>query len=105
MGRLSNREQSAEDKAIDVIMQNPEWVVNAVEVREGYILRLWFEDGSVKEFDCHQIFNDKPFEPLQDKFFFSQAHIFADTVAWSDEIDIAPETVYRDSYAYESVTI
>ena len=44
-------------------MPNPEWVVN-VEVRENYVLRLWFEDGSIKDFDCHDIFNDKTFQPL-----------------------------------------
>ncbi|MBR1439305.1 MAG: DUF2442 domain-containing protein [Synergistaceae bacterium] len=56
-------------------MLNPDWVVNSVEVRENYILRLQFEDGSVKDFDCHELLNEKPFEQLQDKFFFSQAHV------------------------------
>lgn len=46
-------------------MPNPNWVVNAVKVRDNYILRLWFEDGSVKDFDCSQIFTEKPFQPLQ----------------------------------------
>ena len=76
-------------------MPNPEWCVNAVEVRDNYILRLWFEDGSVKDFDCHELLNEKPFQPLQNKSLFSQAHIFADTVAWNDEIDIAPEYLYE----------
>ena len=76
-------------------MPNPDWVVNAVEARENYTLRLWFEDGSVKDFDCKEIFTDKPFEPLQDESFFSRAHLFADTVAWSEEIDIAPEYLYE----------
>lgn len=76
-------------------MPNPDWSVNAVEVRDGYILRIWFEDGSIKEFDCREIYNEKPFEPLQDKKFFSQAYVFADTVAWSEEIDIAPEYLYE----------
>ena len=76
-------------------MPNPDWVVNSVEVRENYILRLQFEDGSVKDFDCHELLNEKPFEQLQDKFFFSQARVFADTVAWNDEIDIAPEYLYE----------
>ncbi len=78
-------------------MQNPEWVVNAVQVRDDYVLRLRFEDGSVRDFDCHEIFNDKPFQPLQDKSFFAKAHVFADTVAWNDEIDIAPEYLYEHS--------
>ena len=76
-------------------MTNPNWVVNDVKVLDNYTLRLYFEDGSVKNFDCSEIFNDKPFQPLQDKSFFAKAHIFADTVAWSDEIDIAPEYLYE----------
>ena len=76
-------------------MSNPEWSVKAVEVRDDYILRIWFEDGSVKEFDCREIYCEKPFEPLQDRKFFSRAHVFADTVAWSEEIDIAPEYLYE----------
>ena len=76
-------------------MPNPNWVVNDVQVRDNYILRLWFEDGSVKDFDCSEIFNDKPFQPLRNKKFFAQAHIFADTVAWNEYIDIAPEYIYE----------
>lgn len=76
-------------------MSNPDWAVTAVEVRDNYVLRLWFEDGSVKDFDCQALLTEKPFELLQDKYFFSQAHVFADTIAWSDEIDIAPEYLYE----------
>ena len=76
-------------------MPSLDWAVNAVEVRDNYVLRLWFEDGSVKDFDCHEIFNDKPFQPLQDISFFAKAHVFADTVAWNDKIDIAPEYLYE----------
>ena len=78
-------------------MPNPDWVVNAVEVRENYTLRLWFEDGSVKDFDCRKIFHDKPFQPLQNKQFLAKAHVFADTVAWTDEIDIAPEYLFENA--------
>lgn len=76
-------------------MRTLDWAVNAVKVRDNYTLRLWFEDGSVKDFDCKEIFNDRPFEPLKDVSFFKRAHVFADTVAWSDEIDIAPEYLYE----------
>ena len=76
-------------------MPNPKWCVNSVEVRDNYILRLCFEDGSVKDFDCSELLTDKPFQPLQDRVLFSKAHIFADTVAWSSEIDIAPEYLYE----------
>ena len=76
-------------------MTNPNWVVNDVKVLDNYTLRLYFEDGSVKDFDCSKIFNEKPFQPLHDKNFFAQAHIFADTVAWNEDIDIAPEYLYE----------
>ena len=76
-------------------MANPEWSVKAVKVLDEYILRIWCEDGNVKDFDCREIYHEKPFELLQDKSFFSRAYVFADTVAWSDEIDIAPEYLYE----------
>ena len=76
-------------------MPNPEWIVNDVQFRDNYILRLWFEDGSVKDFDCSEIFNDKPFQPLRDKKFFAQAHILQTQVAWNKHIDIAPEYLYE----------
>lgn len=59
------------------------------------MLRLWFEDGSVKDFDCTELLNDKVYSPLHNISFFRQAQALYGTVRWSDEIDIAPEYLYE----------
>ena len=84
-----------ENKVVDVIIQNLDWAVNALKVRYNYVLRIWFEDGSVKNFDYREIFYDKPFQQLKDISFFAKAHVFADTVVWNDKIDIAPEYLHE----------
>ncbi|MBT5934698.1 MAG: DUF2442 domain-containing protein [Sulfurimonas sp.] len=37
------------------------------------------------------------FQPLKEKSFFESAKVQFGTVAWSDEIDISPETLYIDA--------
>ena len=76
-------------------MPNPEWVVNALEFRGGYVLRLWFEDGSIKDFDCMELLDDKVYSSLHSMSFFRQAQALYGSVRWSDEIDIAPEYLYE----------
>ena len=76
-------------------MPNPEWTVNALEFRGDYVLRLWFEDGSVKDFDCAALLDDRVYSPLRSMSFFHQAQALYGTVRWSDEIDIAPEYLYE----------
>ena len=76
-------------------MSNPEWTVNALEFRGNYILRLTFEDGSVKDFDCTELLDDRVYSPLRNMSFFRQAQALYGTVRWSEEIDIAPEYLYE----------
>ena len=68
-----------------------------VKPQNDFLLLLEFENGEKKEFDCKTLFDKKPFHKLQDKYFFNRAKVSFGTVAWSDEIDIAPETLYLDS--------
>jgi hypothetical protein len=70
-----------------------------VEVMDDYILKLTFENGEIRELDCKQILNEKPFDSLANDFIFKQARIEYGTVVWPNEIDIAPETLYLDSTA------
>lgn len=65
-----------------------------VKPKDDYLLFLEFENGEKKEFDCKTLFDKKPFQVLQDKIFFKRAKVAFGTVVWSDEIDIAPETLY-----------
>lgn len=71
--------------------------VTKVIVKDDFILFLEFENGEKGEFDCKTLFNKKPFQVLKDEHFFKQAKNAFGTVVWSDEIDIAPETLYINS--------
>ena len=76
-------------------MPNPEWTVNALEFVGDYVLRLWFEDGSVKDFDCAELLGERVYSPLRNMSFFHQAQALYGTVRWSEDIDIAPEYLYE----------
>ena len=71
--------------------------VTSVTPKENFILFLEFENGEKGEFDCKTLFDKKPFHVLKDENFFKQAKNAFGTVVWSDEIDIAPETLYINS--------
>lgn len=70
-------------------------VVN-VKSQDDFVLFLEFENGEKKLFDCKKLFDKKPFQALQDKELFNQVKNQFGTVAWPNEIDIAPETLYID---------
>lgn len=71
-------------------------VIN-VKTQDNFLLLLEFENGEKKEFDCKSLFGYKVYEPLKEQHFFHQAKVEYGTVVWSDEIDIAPETLYLES--------
>jgi hypothetical protein len=60
---------------------------------------LSFENGENRLFDIKPLLNKKPFEPLQQLHVFEQVFVFAGTVNWPGNIDIAPETLYQRSVA------
>ena len=76
-------------------MQNPEWVVKSLNFLGDYMLRLKFEDGSVKDFDCTELLDEPVYRPLNDINFFHKAQALYGTVRWNEDIDIAPEYLYE----------
>lgn len=68
-----------------------------VKPQSNFLLLLEFENGEKKEFDCKSLFGYKVYEPLKEEHFFHQVKVEYGTVVWSDEIDIAPETLYLES--------
>lgn len=82
-------------------MKNPVWVVKAVEPREDYTLLITFENGEKKIFDAKELLDIPICEPLKNISFFMKAHAAYDTVAWSDDIDIAPEYLYEQGIPFE----
>jgi len=70
--------------------------VRRVEPRPAKTLRVTFENGVQKEYDCTPLLQSEAFRPLQDDALFRCAH--ADThgfgVVWNDEIDLAESEVW-----------
>jgi len=56
-------------------------------------LRLWFNDGKVKDVDLKDDLYGEIFEPLQNQEFFQQVKINPETktVEWPNGADFAPE--------------
>ena len=85
-------------------MQDNIMVTEAKPLRGGMRL-VTFSTGEKRLFDT-TLLQGSAFAPLADEKVFRNPLIFHGVITWNNgEIDIAPETVYRDCYAYESVAI
>lgn len=71
----------------------------------GMMMLVTFSTGEKRLFDA-SLLTGSAFEPLNDEKIFSSPSLFHGVITWKDgEIDIAPETVYEDSYAYTSTDL
>ena len=74
----------------------PPRLIKAVPL-DGYEVHLEFEDGLAADVDLSYLLEfGGVFEPLRDIKFFRELAIDdgGDTIAWPNEADIAPETLY-----------
>lgn len=78
-------------------MAKLKWVVQNVKPTPDYQLILDFADGSRKCYDAKKLLEKPLYRSLKSVAFFMQAHVDGPTVAWNEQIDIAPETLYEDS--------
>lgn len=79
--------------------------VTDVKPLRGGMLLVTFSTGEKRLFDTTML-QGSAFAPLSDEKIFSNPTLFHGVITWNHgEIDIAPETVYRDSYAYESAAM
>lgn len=85
-------------------MENGIKVTDAKPLR-GMMMLVTFSTGEKRLFDA-SLLTGGAFEPLKDEKIFSSPSLFHGVITWKDgEIDIAPETVYEDSYAYTSTDL
>jgi len=78
--------------------------IKVVEVKplRGRMLLVTFSTGEQRLFDATML-EGSAFKSLEDEKVFNNPTLFHGVITWNNgEIDIAPETVYRDSYAYDS---
>ena len=65
---------------------------------------LTFASGEKRLYDATPLLDYPAFQPLKDDSVFKNAKVEHGVVVWLDgEIDIAPETMYHDSYAYDEM--
>ena len=71
--------------------------VSKVTVLERKRLRLRFENGEERIYDCSGLLDFGVFRELRDETYFRQARVLHGSVVWPHEQDICPDTLYVDS--------
>lgn len=64
------------------------------EYIEGYRLRLYFNNGEIRDADLKDSLKGEIFEPLHDIEMFKRFSINFNTIVWENEADFAPEYLY-----------
>lgn len=88
-----------DEKQKDYILDSgkPVFRVTEVEAHPDYTLTLTFSNGARRLYDARQLLSYALYAPLRDMAFFLGAYCDGCAVAWSDELDIAPESLYENS--------
>ncbi|GHU67865.1 hypothetical protein FACS189413_03480 [Bacteroidia bacterium] len=73
------------------------WRVKAVKPQDNYILYLTFADGKQALFDMKPYLDCGVFKSLKDRQVFDSVRVCASSIAWENNVDIAPETLYEEA--------
>ncbi len=70
--------------------------VKGVTALEGYVVRVLFEDGEVRDADVEPLLDGPVFQPLREREFFEMVAVdeFGDTICWPNGADLDPEVLY-----------
>ena len=71
--------------------------ISEVTAIDGHKLKLLFDNGERRIYDCSELLNFGVFQELQDEIYFKQAKVSDGTVVWPHEQDICPDTLYLGS--------
>lgn len=80
------------------------WDVTTVKPLPDYRIYVEIADGRRGVFDMKPYLDHGVFRELRDVHYFNQVHVFLGAVTWSNEQDIAPETLIAEMVAMDSVT-
>lgn len=69
-----------------------------VKALENYILEIKFSNAEKKYFDAKKILNYPCFSPLKNTALFNTVHIEYGSIAWANDIDYCPDTLYSECY-------
>ena len=80
--------------------------VIAVKPLGDGMLLVTFAPGEKRLYDVTPLLSFPAFQPLRDEAVFKAVQVDHGVVTWMDgEIDIAPETMYADSFAYNEIAM
>ena len=87
-----------DDRLQDVLIdsEKPVFRVTGVQARPDYTLILSFSNGERRVYDARQLLDYPVYAPLRNMPFFLGAYCDGCAVAWSDEVDIAPEALFEN---------
>ncbi|MCD4695057.1 MAG: DUF2442 domain-containing protein [Bacteroidales bacterium] len=71
--------------------------VNKVSTTSNFQLNIEFTNGEHGIYDCSKLLDFGVFKELKNLHYFNQARVIDGTVAWPNEQDICPDTLYLDS--------
>ena len=81
---------------------NEQIKVNSIKVVAELCLLVTFSNGEKRIFDAKELLKYPAYEKLKDNNIFKNAYVENGIIVWDNgKIDIAPETVYNNSYIYE----
>lgn len=80
----------------------PDIEVCSIKILEDGMMLIYFNTGETRLFDVTSLLDKGPaFSPLSEEVNRQTAKVTYGFVSWLDgEIDIAPETMYKESYKY-----
>ena len=76
-----------------------------VQALPDYCIEAVFADGERRWFDMKPYLQYPAFSALADGNLFMRAHVACGTVAWSDEIDLSPDTLYLRGRPSQDMTV
>ena len=79
--------------------------VIAVSPRPDFQLDLVYANGERRCFDVRPLLAMKPWDRVASGSVFERVRVDYGTVIWPGGIDIAPETLYDDSYALDALSV
>ena len=74
--------------------------LTSVELLGNYKLLLTWTNGEKRIFDATKLLNYKVFSALRNETFFNNIKILNGTIAWENDIDYCPDTLYLESTPY-----
>jgi len=73
------------------------WEVKSVKPLDNYMLLLTFANNEQRCYDTKPLLNTGVFKSLKDPEMFNTVRVCFDSIAWANQVDIAPETLYMNS--------